>query len=258
MLKSETFYNLNSMKTQKPEKLSKKPIEITEAVEKRSFALLRFLGYTLLIFSLIDYVSIFIPLHLTNPLWEFQAIAQMVDHVWSPLLGLTFIFLYNQTSIIQTKQVSILKFLSWFALAIGIFYLLLLPLGINNSLTLYKNINNQFANQQAQQQEQLQKVTEKLNGIKSPQELNNLANSLNLQNEAGSNQSPKDLKNRISQQIQTVAQNTSAAAKAANRQQIKNLVKDAVRINLGTIISGICFITIWNLTVWIRIIEKKY
>ncbi|MEH2160641.1 MAG: HpsJ family protein [Nostoc sp.] len=241
------------MKIQKPEKLFKKPIEITEAVEKRSFALLRFLGCVLLIFSLIDYLGIFIPPRLTDPVWEFQAIGQMVDHVWSPLLGLTFIFLYNQTSIVKARQVSILKFLSWFSLAIGIFYLLLLPLGINNSLTLYKNINAQFTNQQAQQQEQLQKITENLNGVKSPQELNNLANSLNLQNEAGSSQSPQDFKNKISQQIQTVAQNTLSTVKAANRQQIKNLVKDAVRINLGVIISGVCFITLWNLTRWTRI-----
>lgn len=244
------------MKTQKAEKLSKKPIEITEAVEKRSFALLRFLGYVLLVFSLIDYIAIFIPPRLTDPVWEFQSIGQMVDHVWSPLLGLAFIFLYNQTSIVKAKQVSILKVLSWFSLAFGIFYLLLLPLGINNSLTLYKGINAQFTNQQAEQQEQLQKITEKLNGVKSPQELNNVAKSLNLSNEAGSNQSPEGLKKTISQQIQTVAQNTLATAKAGNREQIKNLVKNAVRINLGTIISGISFITLWNLTRWARITHK--
>ncbi|WGV28996.1 HpsJ-like protein, cyanoexosortase A-associated [Halotia branconii] len=241
------------MTTQKPEKLSHKSIEITEAVEKRSFALLRFLGYTLLIFSLIDYLGILIPPRLTDPVWEFQAIGQMVDHVWSPLLGLTFIFLYNQTSIVKPRRVSNLKFLSWFALAIGILYLLLLPLGINNSLTLYKNLNAQFTNQQAQQQEQLQKITDKLNGVVSLQELNNLANNLNIQNEAGSNQSPQGLKSKISQQIQTVAQNTLATAKVVKRQQIKNLIKDAVRINLGAIISGICFITLWNLTRWTRV-----
>ncbi len=244
------------MKIQKPDKIYKKPIEITEAVEKRSFALLRFLGYTLLIFSLIDYIAIFIPPRLTDPVWEFQSIGQMVDHVWSPLLGLAFIFLYNQNSIVKAKQVSILKVLSWFSLAIGIFYLLLLPLGINNSLTLYKGINAQFTNQQAQQQEQLQKVTEKLNVVKSLQELNNVAKSLNLQNEAGSNQSFEDLKKKRSQQIQTVAQNTLTTAKARNREQIKNLVKNAVKINLGTIISGISFITLWNLTRWARIAHK--
>ncbi|MBD2214895.1 hypothetical protein H6G27_34380 [Nostoc linckia FACHB-104] len=245
------------MKTKKPEKLSKIPIEITEIIEKRSFGLLRFLGYALLIFSVIDYLGILLPPRLTDPNWEFQAIAQMVDHVWSILLGLTFIFLYNQTSIIKPKQLSILKFFSWVALPIGIVYLLMLPLGINNSLTLYKNINNQFTNQQAQQQEQVQKVTEKLNATNSPQELNNLAKALNLPNVGEASESPQDLKNKISQQIQTSSQNAVTVANTAKREQIKDLIKTAVRINLGAIISGICLITLWRMTHWTRFIENN-
>ncbi|WGV28993.1 HpsJ-like protein, cyanoexosortase A-associated [Halotia branconii] len=181
----------------------------------------------------------------------------MVDHVWSILLGLMFIFLYSQSSIIKPKQLSILKFFSWVALPIGIVYLLMLPLGINNSLTLYKNINNQFTNQQAQQQEQLQKVTEKLKTVNSQQELTNIANSLNLQNEIAASKSPQDLKNKIYQQIQTSAQNAVSTANVAKREQIKNLIKTAVRINLGAIISGVCFIILWRLTRWTRIIEKN-
>ncbi|MFK0729842.1 MAG: HpsJ family protein [Gloeotrichia echinulata HAB0833] len=244
-------------KAKKTEKLSKTPVEITEIIEKRSFGLLRFLGYSLLIFSVIDYLAILLPPRLTDPNWEFQAIGQMVDHVWSILLGLILIFLYNQTSVIKPKQLSILKFFSWVALLIGIVYLLMLPLGINNSLTIYKNINNQFTNQQAQQQEQVQKVTERLNATKSPQELNNLARALNLPNADEANQSPQDLKNKILQQIQTSSQNATTAANTAKREQIKNLIKTAVRINLGAIISGVSFIILWRLTRWTRIIEKN-
>ncbi|WP_016951911.1 HpsJ family protein [Anabaena sp. PCC 7108] len=245
------------MTKQKQERLPKKPIEITDSIENMSFSLLRLLGYILLIFSLIDYLAILIPPRLTDPGWELQAIGQMVDHVWSILLGLTFIFLHNKGSILQPKQLPILKLLSWVSLTIGIFYLLMLPLGINNSLTLYRNINNQFITQQGQQQEQLQKITEKLKTTNSPQELNNLARILNLPNQGGASKSPQELKNQISQQIQTVAQNSIATANAAKREQIKNLIKSAVRINLGTIISGICLIMFWNMTRWTRIIDKN-
>ncbi|MBK1988960.1 hypothetical protein A0J48_015675 [Sphaerospermopsis aphanizomenoides BCCUSP55] len=246
------------MKTQKPEKTPKKPIEILNLTEHISFGLLRFLGYILLLFSIIDYLSILIPPQLTNPAWEFQVIGQMVDHVWSILLGLTFIFLYSKGSTIKPREIGILRFLSWISLFTGIFYLLMLPLGINNSLTLYKNINSQFVNQQGQQQEQLQKVIEKLNTTNSPQELNNLAKILSLPaNEQGSNQSLQELKTQLSQQLQRFAQNSTATANAAKREQIKNLTKNAVRINLGTIISGLCLITIWNMTRWVRIIDKN-
>lgn len=246
------------MKTKNQEKQPKKPIEITGGLENLSFPLLRLLGYILLIFSLVDYLSILIPPQLTNPVWEFQTMGQMVDHVWPILLGLTFIFLYNKGSLIKPREIAILKFLSWTALIIGIFYLLMLPLGINNSLTLYKNINNQFVNQQGQQQEQLQKVNERLNATNSPQELNNLSRILNIPpNQNGSSQSPQELKTKISQQIEKVAQNSTTTANAIKREQIKNLVKNAVRINLGTIIAGVCLITMWNMTRWIRIIDKN-
>jgi hypothetical protein len=245
------------MKTKSREKQPQKPIEITEVIQNLSFPLIHFLGYILLIFSLIDYLAMLIPPQLTNPVWEFQVIGQMVDHVWSILLGLTFIFLYNKGSIIKPRQIGILKFLSWMALLIGIFYLLMLPLGINNSLTIYKNLNNQFINQQGQQQEQLQTVSERLNATNSPQQLNNLARMLNIPNAEGSSQSPQELKNKISEQIQRAAQTSSAAANAAKKEQTRNLVKNSVRINIGTILSGVCLITIWNMTRWIRMIDKN-
>lgn len=245
------------MRTKKQDKIPNNPIEITAAVEKRSFALLRFIGYVLLIFSLIDYLAILLPLRLTDTGWEFQTIGRMVDQVWAPLLGLTFIFLYNQTSIISSRILSILRLFSWFALVLGIVYLLLLPLGINNSLTLYRNLNAQFTNQIGQQQQQLQQFNERLNTVKSPQELNNLARILNVQNEAGSSQSLPELKKKLSQQVQTVAQNATNAANVAKGQQIKNLIKESLRVNLGVIVSGVCFITFWNLTRWTRIIDKN-
>jgi len=245
------------MKAKKAEKTPSKPIEITEFIEKRSFALLRFIGYSLLVFSLFDYLAILLPPKLTNPNWEFQAISQMVDHVWSILLGFAFIFVFNQSSIVNVKQIGILKLLSWLSLVIGIFYLLMLPLGINNSLTIYRTINNQFATQQSQKQEQIQKVTEKLKTVTSPQQLTSIAASLNIPIEPNSQQSPQDLKNKISQQIQNSAQNAINVANTAKREQTKNLIKTAVRINIGTIISGVCFIILWRLTGWTRTIEKS-
>ncbi len=150
---------------------------------------------------------------------------QMVDHVWSILLGLIFVFLYNKGSINKSEQISILKFLSWIGLGIGIFYILMLPLVINNSLTIYKNINNQFINQQGQQQEQLQQVTKKLKSTDSIQELNNLAIILNLTNDNISSQSTQELKNKLSQHIQTLVQNSIKTANAAKQAQVKSLIK---------------------------------
>jgi hypothetical protein len=245
------------MKASKPEKLPRNPLEVTAAIGQRSFATFRLIGYTLLLLSLLDYVTILLPPQLTNIAWEFQAIGQMVDHVWALLLGLVFVFLYGQNTIINIRQMSILKLLSWMSLLIGIIYILLVPLGINNSLTLYKGINNQFTTQETQQQEQLQKINEKLNLTDSPEQLHNLAKNLRIENESAPSQSTKELKTKISQRIETAVQDAKISAKATKGQQIKNLIKEALRINLGALISGVCFITFWNMTRWTRIIDKN-
>ncbi|MDM9383289.1 HpsJ family protein [Chlorogloeopsis sp. ULAP01] len=246
------------MKTKEQAKISRQPIEITEIIEQRVFALLRVIGYALLIFTLIDYCAALIPPRLTDPSWEFQVIGRLVDIVWAPLLGMTFIFLYNRKTIVSYRQLSILRFFSWSALFLGIAYILMLPLVINNSLTLYRNINNQFTLQQVQQQEQLQQLTTKVNTLNSAQELNNLAKILNLPNEADSNQSSKDLQHKLSQQLKTFANNASSAANAARQEQIKNLIKASVKTNLGLLLSGFCFITLWKLTDWVRVIDKIF
>ena len=75
-----------------------KQIEITDLIENRSFSLLRMIGYILLVFSLIDYIGILIPPRLTDPPWEFQAMGRLVEHVWSPLLGLAFVFFYTPSN----------------------------------------------------------------------------------------------------------------------------------------------------------------
>ncbi len=245
------------MKAKKTEKTPRKPIEINNFIEKRSFSLLRFIGYALLIFSIVDYLAILVPPKLTDPNWELQAIAQMVDHVWSILLGLTFIFLFNETSVIKVRQIALLKLLSWLSLFIGIFYLLMLPLGVNNSLTIYRTINNQFTTQQSQQKEQIQKITEGLKNITSSEQLTKIAANLKITIEPNSKPSPQELKNKISQQIQTSAQTAISAANGAKREQTKTLIKAAAKINLGTIISGVCFIVLWRLTDWSRKVDKN-
>jgi preprotein translocase subunit SecF len=245
------------MTTNKRPKFSYEPITITEIQEKRSFGLLRFVGYALLAFSVINYLAILIPPQLTNPSWEFQTIGTMVDNVWSILLGFTFIFLFNHNSIVEGKEIVTLKFFSWLALTIGIIFLLMLPLGINNTLTLYRNINNQFTNQQAQQQEQIEQITERLQQVTSSQQLLRIAANLNIAIEPNSNQAPDELKKQMSEAIATAGQNVLNNADRAKEQQTANLIKTSVRFNLGALISGVCFIVIWRLTLWTRNAKKN-
>ncbi len=244
------------MKSNKQE-IYQKPFEITDLIEKRSFGLLRLLGYILLVFTFIDYIAILVPPRLTNPEWEFKVISMLVDRIWSPLLGLSFIFLFNAKSLIHSRELEILKLLSWGAFFLGLFYLLMLPLGINNSLTIYRSFNNQVTNQTAQRTEQLQTVNKQLKSTNDPEKLKIVARVLNLQSQKKNNTPPEELKNKLSQRIEQVVQNVEASAKATKKQQAMRLIKKSVRINLGAFLGGVCFVTFWNLTRWVRIIDKN-
>lgn len=234
-----------------------KSIPITDKVEQRSFALLRLIGYFLLVFSLVNYLSLLIPPRFTNPNWEFQVQGQMVDNIWSILLGLTFVFLFNEHSIVKTKQIAILKLLSWVCLLIGIVYILMIPLGINNTQKIYTNANNQFNIQKGQQQKQTVEITQRLQQVTSVEQLGGIAASLNISIDPNLSQSPEKLKEQISQQIETSAQNTIKTASRAKREQSINLIKTSVRVNLGSLLSGICLIGIWKLTKWVRLTKLK-
>jgi hypothetical protein len=238
------------MKTDKQKTSLRNPIEITEAIEKRSFIIFRLIGYVLIILSVFDYLAIFFPPQLTNPGWELQVVSLMVDHVWAVILGIAFVFFYGRTSLIGSKQISILKFLSWMALVLGVVYILVVPLSINNSLTLYRNINTQFDVQKTQREEQVQKLTSNLNALKSPDELRRLAAALKV--EKMDQLSPEDLKDKISERIRNTAENASATAKYGRVQELRNLIKESLRINMGAIVSGVCLIFLWNLTRWVR------
>ncbi len=156
------------MKLNKQEISKVSQLELTDTVEYLSFSLLHVVGYILLFFSVQDYRVILIPPHLTDPVWEFQTIGRLVDHVWSPLLGLALLFLYTKNKLVSSIELTILRFLSGAALILGLLYLLMLPLVINNSLTIYNNTRAQITNQLVIRTEQFQKLNQQLNIANTP------------------------------------------------------------------------------------------
>ena len=154
------------------------------------------------------------------------------------------------------REITILRCLSWLSFFLGLVYLLMLPLGINNSLTIYFNNSNQITNQAAQQTHLLQKLNQQLNAANTPDQLKTIAKIINPQSDTQLKTPPQELKNQLSQRIQTAEKNVSNTANVVKQQQSIKLMKDAVRVNLGALLAGVCLITIWNLTHWVRIIDK--
>lgn len=219
--------------------------------EWRSTALFRVVGYGLLALALFDYVNIFIPSRFTNPTWEFQMLGELVEKSPVPLIGLILVF-YGKEDFRKDIEEYIVKFLSWASLFVGIAFLLLVPLGINNTLRLNTLNNIQINNQLAQRLNQLQQINNSLNQASSQQDLNNLYAALNRQGRTPDIKNPEELKSRLLSDLATAQKTAQTQSQSARTSRRIGLIKNSVEWNLGAVICGVLFICIWKITDWAR------
>jgi hypothetical protein len=219
-------------------------------VEDRSAFMLRLVGYVLLVLALFDYASILLPPRLTDPFWEFQTLGQLVERVPVPLLGLLLVF-YRHATPVQQKELSVLKFLSWLSLIVGVFYLLMLPLGILSTYRIYDGRNTQLDIQRSQQSQQIQKTREQLTSSTDKQ-IADLISTLSNQGRVPKTNNPDEFRRLLLNELEKTEQTAQMQANLQLRGQTKELVKNSIKWNLGTIIGGVTFIWIWRLTHWMR------
>lgn len=206
-----------------------------------SLAVVRKVGYGLLILALFDLIAIFVPLRLTNPVWQFETMGAIVERVAVPLIGLVLIS-FGETEFRSDFEQKVLKFLSWLCLIVGVLFILLLPLGIINTWQVKMISNNQISNQFLQQKSQMERAEKKLNQMKGEE----LANYIKSQGRTLDSQTPEQAKaqflaklNKDKQQMQTRLEEVKA-----NRRLV--LIKNSVKWNLGALVAGVLFIYIWN------------
>jgi len=211
---------------------------------------LRWVGYGLLLFALVDTFQVLYPLQLTNPAWELQTMGALVERLPVPLLGLVMVFFgedYNRTGL----EGIFLKLVSWLCLLLAILSLLLVPLGVTNTLRL-NNQNNQRIEAQAQQRlaelEQIEtQVSQGSSGdlINLAEELNRLGLPVDVSN-------PDGLKSDILSRVATAKERLPGQSEATRNNQLQVLLKNSVRWNLGALIASVLFFYIWRGTYWAR------
>lgn len=225
--------------------------QISAVVEQRSHLLVHSLGYSFLVFALVDYFHIIIPPQLTNPVWELQTIGALVEHGAIPLLGLMFVFYRHQGSI-GKREKRLLVFLSRVSLLLGLLYLLMLPLGVGDTWRIYQSSNAQITTQLTQQVQQFQQIKGQLNQATTNEQLKNLLASLAPQGRPEEINNPQAFKNQFLAQVSQAEQNIKVQAKTAQNNQNITLIKNSVKWNLGTLITATLFIWIWYVTRWVR------
>ena len=222
-----------------------------ESFEGRNIGLFRIAGYGLLVLSLFDYINIFIPPRFLDPAWEFQTMANLVERVPVPFLGLVFVF-YGENLFREKIEKPFLKLFSWLALLVGVLFLLLIPLGIKDSLRIDTLNEATIRNQTTQQLSQAQRVEDILNKANSPEEIGNVLRALNNQRPLPQINDPQGVKKQLLSNIDTAQKRLQQQSTSALDSRRKRLLKEAIKINLGALVSGGLFIYLWRVTSWAR------
>jgi hypothetical protein len=232
-----------------------------EASENRSVYRLRWLGYGLLVFALIDAVNILASINTADPTWVLQVIGQFVERVVVPLLGFALVFFGEIYDRKGGEKIG-LRILSWLCLVLAIAFFLMIPPLIIQSISV-KGQAEQQVNQQVDQQvkagfEQLDRLESQL-ATSKPEDLKALAEQLKSRGIAVDAQDPAGLKAQIQARIKTIkeqaqlqAQKAKDKAKQDASGQINNLVKNAVKWSLGALMAGVLLVYLWKSSSWAR------
>lgn len=221
----------------------------------RSLDLFHWVGYGFLLLTLFDLFEIFVPPRFMNPVWEFQMLGALVERVPVPLIGLVLVFC-GEPNLRAGWERSILKFLSWAALLFAVWFLLLIPLGISNTVRIDRNSNAEISAQVKQEIAKFQQIKARLEEAETKEEIE----SLLLRVDRGVSipeivnfQQLSSVKQQISSSLTASEAKIKVDAEDDRTNRRFTLLKKSVKWNLGALVSGALFFFIWKSTRWARI-----
>lgn len=215
--------------------------------QQGSMSILRSLGYGLLLLAFFDIVEMFVPPNFMNPAWEFQTFGALVERVPVPLIGLVLVFFGEMNSRSQW-EFPILKLLSWLTVLFALLFFLLIPLGVGNTLRLNNQSVAQISTLSKQQISQAEQVEKQLSQA-TPQQIDNFLKS---QGRSLDGKNPEELKTQVLSKVSQAKKEIKTQAEATQSSRGLTLIKSSVKWNLGALVAGGLFISIWKGTRWAR------
>ncbi|MBD2494993.1 HpsJ family protein [Nostoc sp. FACHB-280] len=212
-----------------------------------SMTILRVLGYGLLLLALFDIVETFVPPSFMNPVWEFQTFGALVERIPVTLIGLGLVF-FGELNARAKWEFFTVRLLSWLSLLLAIIFILLIPIGISNTVRLSKQSYNQINNLSQQQITQAEQVEQRLSQAKPEQ----IESFLKSQGRSVDASNPQELKTKVLSEVSQAKERIKLQAQANQSTQRLNLLKNSVKWNLGALVSAALFFIFWKTTSWAR------
>lgn len=254
-------------------------LEVPLEARTPSYLILNLIGYFLVLVSTIDYLNILYPLQLTNPDWEFSVMGQLVEHVLVLLIGLGLIFFRPRGSVLRL-ELRFLAVLRWVVLGLGIIYFLMVPLAIRNSFALLASNKAQYTTQLDRQEVLVERSIQQLDSegdrLKKAQgqlpadqwdqvsenyerSLKSLRGRLGLAQEADGSTSDDIFQqlDQISTRLTQVGTQTQQQLDSAFKERTVQIWERSIKLNLGSLMAGLLFVTLWRSTAWIKLTLQR-
>jgi F0F1-type ATP synthase membrane subunit b/b' len=234
-----------------------------ESSENRTVYRLRWIGYGLLLFALIDVIHILASIRSEEPTWLLAVIGQLVERVVVPILGFTLVF-FGEFYGRKGAEKNILQGLRWLCLLLAFIYFLMVPPVILQSMNVKSQVEQMVGPAEAQNmklvEQQMAQLTQLEGQLKqaTPEDIQRLASQLTS---LGVNnvdpKKPEEVKSQIQARIKTFREQLETAkgqvknkiqGEASNR--IGVFVKNAVKWSFGAIVAGGLFIYLWKSSNW--------
>lgn len=216
-----------------------------------SQSVIRIVGYGLLVLTLLDLVPALIPLRFTDPVWEFETIGFLVEHLPVPLISIAMIG-YGGSADRTTWEKSVLKLLSYLILVCSLVFLLLLPLGLTDSWRIYQRNQAQISQQIARPIAELDTLKTRLLQAKTPEEIKKILAPLDTTGAALPIQNPEAVKTQLLEEIERKRAATIASITASQAEKQQNLLRSALKWNTGLLIGSFLGFHLWIRTRWVR------
>jgi hypothetical protein len=234
-----------------------------EANENRSVYRLRWVGYGLLLFALVDAISILasVPGMMADPTWIIQVIGQFVERSVVPLLGFALIFFGEAYDRRPSEKIGV-QLLSWLCIVLAAVYFLMIPPVIVQSIQVrgqaVATIDQRVDEQAKVGFERLAQAEKQLPTAK-PEELVQMANGLRQVGiEVNANPSDTEkLRREIGAGIKTFKEKANVQLEQAKNMakqnaqgQTTSLLKNAIKWALGALITAVLFGYLWKSSRW--------
>jgi uncharacterized protein YpmS len=219
-----------------------------DASENLTVYRLRWIGYGLLIFALIDIIHILTSVQTSAPTWGLQTIGQFVERVVVPLLGFSLVF-FGEFYERKGPEKITLRILSWLCMILAILFFLMAPAVVFQSVSLKGQAEQQASKVVDQRLAQLKQLEDQLNKS-NPEQIKALASQLNALGVQVDPKNPAAVKNQIETRIKAFREQLPAQVQGAAASQTSGLLKNAVKWSLGAIVAGVLFLYLWKSSRW--------